>query len=146
MRLQRLVLENFKGIRDFTFGPGGADATIFGDNAAGKTSIVDAWMWLLFGKDSLNRAQFDLKTPTPAGETLHNLDHRVEGVVDVGAGALLSPSKGLKDDWTRKRGSRQAEFTGQTAEHVIDGLPVLKKERDERVRVIAEEGTFRLLT
>lgn len=146
MRLQRLVLENFKGIRDFTFEPGGADATIFGDNAAGKTSIVDAWMWLLFGKDSLNRAQFDIKTLTPAGEPLHNLEHRVEGIIDLGAGELLTLSKVLKENWTRKRGSSQAEFTGHTTDHFIDGVPVLKKEFDERVRGIAEEGTFRLLT
>lgn len=146
MRLQKLSLENFKGIRAFTFEPDGQDAVIFGDNAAGKTSVVDAWTWLLFGKDSLNRAQFDIKTLTPAGEALHNLEHRVEGIIDLGGGELLTLAKVLKENWTRKRGASQAEFTGHTTDHFIDGVPVLKKEFDERVRGIAEENTFRLLT
>ena len=62
VKLNRLTLTNFKGIRSFTLEPQGEDVNIYGDNAVGKTTIFDAFTWLLFGKDSLNRADFEIKT------------------------------------------------------------------------------------
>ena len=62
MILQKLVLRNFKGIREFTFSPMGEDATIYGDNGTGKTTIMDSFVWLLTDKDSLNSANFGIKT------------------------------------------------------------------------------------
>jgi len=43
MRLLKLKLRNFKGIRDFTLDcQGGGNVTIYGQNRAGKTTIADA--------------------------------------------------------------------------------------------------------
>ena len=92
MRLNRLTLTNFKGIRSFTLEPQGEDVNIYGDNAVGKTTIFDAFTWLLFGKDSLNRADFEIKTLGPDGEPLHGLEHSVEGVFDI-AGKELTLKK-----------------------------------------------------
>ena len=44
-----LVLENFKGIQKFEFVPDGKSTAVFGTNASGKTTIADAYYWLLFG-------------------------------------------------------------------------------------------------
>lgn len=60
MKLLSLTLRNFKG-RNFTFEPNGNNAHIYGRNATGKTTLWDSYLWLLFGKDSLNRATFDIK-------------------------------------------------------------------------------------
>ena len=57
-----LVLENFKGIQKFEFVPDGKSTAVFGTNASGKTTIADAYYWLLFGKDSSGAANFDVKT------------------------------------------------------------------------------------
>jgi exonuclease SbcC len=59
--LQSLSLLNFKGIRDLaiTFDH---ITNIKGENATGKTSIFDAFTWLLFGKDSTDRKDFEIKT------------------------------------------------------------------------------------
>ena len=62
VKLLKLSLNNFKGIKSFTLEPQGEDVNIYGDNAVGKTTIFDAFTWLLFGKDSLNRADFEIKT------------------------------------------------------------------------------------
>lgn len=50
MKLISLMLKNFKGLKNFTFEPKGLSATIYGDNATGKTTVMDAMLWLLFGK------------------------------------------------------------------------------------------------
>ena len=62
MKLLKLTLKNFKGIRDFTLEANGKNVNCYGDNATGKTTIFDAFLWLLFDKDSKNRKDFELKT------------------------------------------------------------------------------------
>lgn len=46
IKIKTLKLENFKGIKDLTIDF--KDITnIYGDNAVGKTTIFDAYSWLL---------------------------------------------------------------------------------------------------
>ena len=78
IRIQKMKLQNFKGIREFEIDFNSLDTEIYGKNATGKTSIVDAFTWLFFDKDSNGSAKFDVKTKTPDGEFLHNLEHSVE--------------------------------------------------------------------
>lgn len=50
MILKKIILDNFKGVihAEYTMG---MFTRISGMNGAGKTSIVDAWMWLFFDKN-----------------------------------------------------------------------------------------------
>ena len=145
VRLLKLRLRNFKGIRDFVFEPDGKDVSVWGDNAVGKTTLADAFMWLLFDKDSSNRANFDIKTLGPDGQPIHNLEHEVEGVLDLGD-RQITLRKVFQEKWTKKRGSATAEFSGHTTDYFIDGVPVQQAEYKARVTQIADESTFRLLT
>ena len=52
IKIKRLVLENFKCHKSLKLDFEGGNASIYGDNASGKTSVYDALTWLLFGKDS----------------------------------------------------------------------------------------------
>ena len=146
MRLQRLKLRNFKGIREFTLEANGSDVTIYGDNGAGKTSLVDAFMWLLFDKDSQNRKDFQIKTLDADGEPIHNLEHEVEAALELDDGRQVTLRKVYKEKWIRKRGSAVAEFTGHTVDHYIDGVPTKQSDYSEFINRIASEKVFRLLT
>ena len=145
MRLLKLHLRNFKGIRDFTFEPDGGNVAIYGENATGKTTLYDAFLWLLFDKDSQNKKDFQIKTLDAAGNVLHGLEHEVEGVFDID-GRPLTLRKVFAEKWTKKRGSAASEFSGHTSEYFIDGVPVAKKEFDLRISQIVNEDIFRLLT
>ncbi|MDD3083061.1 MAG: ATP-binding protein [Desulfobacterales bacterium] len=83
VRIKTLRLKNFKGIESFTLDANGSDVTIFGDNGTGKTTIFDAFTWLLYDKDSLNSAQFDIKPLNGLGEAQHGNEHSVEGVLEI---------------------------------------------------------------
>ena len=124
----------------------GKDANIYGDNATGKTTLADAFMWLLFGKDSLNRADFEIKTLGPDGEPEHGLEHSVEAILELEDGQRLALKKVYMEKWTKKRSSATAEFTGHTTDHFVDGVPVKKSEYDAKIAEIAGENIFRLLT
>ena len=80
IKINRLLLQNFKGIKWHEFYVDGANLKIYGDNATGKTTVFDAFTWLLFGKDSLGRSDFGIKTQDENGNVIHNLEHIVECV------------------------------------------------------------------
>lgn len=145
MKLIRLHLSNFKGIRDFTLDAQGRSINVYGDNATGKTTIMDAFLWLLYGKDSQNKADFEIKTLGLDGEPLHGLDHTVEAELKID-GQSLTLRKTYHEVYTKRRGSAHQELTGHTTEHYIDGVPVQKKEYDAKIAEIADESVFKLLT
>jgi DNA repair exonuclease SbcCD ATPase subunit len=145
IRLQKLMLTNFKGIKSLTLGLNGRNASIYGANATGKTTIYDAFLWLLFDKDSQNKSTFNIKTLDSNGEPLHGLDHEVEAVLSVD-GRELTLKKSYKEKWTKKRGSAQAEFTGHTTDYAIDGVPAKKSEYDATISGLIDEDAFKLLT
>lgn len=145
MRLLKLSLHNFKGVKDFELEPDGQDVAIFGDNGTGKTTLADAWFWLLFGKDSANRADFDIKTISEDGKPAHGLEHEVEAALDLGDRSLIL-RKVYQENWTKKRGSATREFTGHTTDHFIDGVPSKKNEYEVKIASIVDEDAFKLLT
>ena len=146
MKILKLTLQNFKGIRHFILDTQGKDTNIYGDNGTGKTTLADAFMWLLFGKDSQNKTDFEIKTLGPDGEPEHGLEHMVEAVLELEDGSQFALKKIYREVWQKKRGSATAEFTGHTTNHFVDGVPVQKKEYDARIAEIADENIFRLLT
>jgi predicted ATP-dependent endonuclease of OLD family len=103
MKLLTHRLTNFKGIKDFTLDTQGQNVNIYGENATGKTSLYDAFLWLLFNKDSQNRADFAIKTLDGNGNEIHGLEHAVETVLDLG-GKQLTLRKVYSEKWTKKRG------------------------------------------
>jgi len=145
MKLLELKLRNFKGIKNLELVANGHDLNIYGDNATGKTTILDAFMWLLFDKDSQNRSDFAIKTLTKDGEPIHHLDHEVEGTFEID-GETIELKKVYREKWTKKRGSATEEFTGHETDHFVDGVPVKKNEYAQRVAQIAPEQRFKLLT
>jgi DNA repair exonuclease SbcCD ATPase subunit len=146
MKILDLTLHNFKGIKHFRLSTQGKDVNAFGDNATGKTTLADAFMWLLFDKDSVNRKDFQIKTLGSDGEPIHGLDHVVEATLEPENGKRITLKKVFKEKWTKKRGSATAEFTGHTTDYYLDGVPVQKKEYDTKIAEISDEQIFRLLT
>ena len=102
IRINSLTLQNFKGIKFLKTIPDGDNLTIYGDNATGKTTIFDAFTWLLFGKDSLGRSDFGIKTQDENGNVIHNLEHSVECELAIDNSVLVL-RKIYAEKWTKKR-------------------------------------------
>ena len=145
LKLLELNLKNFKGVKSFTLQANGEDVKVFGDNATGKTTLFDSFVYLLFDKDSQNKKDFSIKTLDSMGNELHGLEHEVEAKFLID-GRPLSLRKVYTEKWTKKRGSAQSEFTGHTTDYFIDGVPSKKKEYVDRVASIVDEDVFKLLT
>lgn len=148
IRIKKLALENFKCHKSLTLEFNGADASVYGDNATGKTSIYDALTWLLFGKDSKGNGEknIEIKPLNEYGEVRDRLaETAVEAVLLVDS-EEITLRRTLKEVWTTKRGNTEATYDGNTSEYYIDGVPCKKFVFSDKVGELVDEDTFRLLT
>lgn len=144
MKLLELRLENFKGVHQFTLAPDGRNATVFGDNGTGKTTLADAYFWLLTGKDSAGQSD-NTFTVKPMGA--EGLDYTVEGVFQQDNDAHpFSLRRTYKDVFERRRGDAERRLKGNTTEYAIDGVPKPKKEYDAFVAEHFGGSLFAVLT
>ena len=104
IKILTLSLRNFKGCEALTLEFDGQSASIYGDNATGKTTIYDALTWLLFGKDSRGRGDFEIK---PLGPDNKVKDHAA--VTSVEAALLTDGIETRLKRPTLKSGPQSAE-------------------------------------
>ncbi|MGG1672895.1 AAA family ATPase [Paenibacillus sp. NRS-1783] len=144
--LQSLTLSNFKGLRDFVLETDGGSVSLFGDNATGKTTLFDSFVWLLFGKDSKNRTKFEIKELDEAGQVVqHGVDHTVEAVLFVDR-RRRTFKKVFAEKWKKKRGSATAEFSGHNTSYFVDEVPMNETQYKAEVDGLIDEDVFKLLT
>ncbi len=145
IRLNSLHLKHFKGIKDFTLKIDGKNASVYADNGVGKTTLADSFLWLLFNKDSADRTSFKVKPQDEYGNDIHHLQTEVEAELSVD-GKSLKLRKMLEEKWTKKRGSAEAELTGNTISYWWDDVPVKESEYKSRINELINEGIFRMIT
>ncbi len=143
MKLTKLELLNFKGLKSFTINLNG-DVVIRGDNATGKTTVFDSVCWLLFGKDSLDRADFEIKT-LDGGEPIHKVNHEVTGTFTLDEGGTVELKRVYREKYSSPRGG-EVTMTGHTTDYFVDGVPKKEKEYKEIVNSLVDENIFKLIT
>lgn len=148
IKIKSLALENFKCHRNLVLDLNGGDASIYGDNATGKTSIYDALTWLLFGKDSHGNGEKNIEIK-PLGEDGEVRDHNAVTAVEavlLANGEEVTLRRTYQEVWSTKRGRAEATYDGNTSEYYVDGVPCKKYAFAEKVESLVNEDTFRTLT
>lgn len=148
IRLKQLRLENFKCHKALTLDFQGRNASIYGDNATGKTSVYDALTWLLFGKDSAGNGEKNIEIK-PLSQDGSVRDHQavteVEAVL-LADGEEISLRRTFQEVWATRRGSSEPTYDGHTSEYFVDGVPCKANVYKDRVGALVDEERFRLLT
>lgn len=144
IQIKDITLTNFKGLRNekISFEK---NTDIFGANGTGKTTIMDAFLWLLFGKDSTDRKDFEIKTLDKFNVVIPKIEHEVAVTITVNDIEIVI-SRILKENWVKKRGSETTEFSGNVTEYYWNGVPMQQKEFQARVSEILEETIFKMIT
>ncbi|MCJ0953539.1 AAA family ATPase [Mammaliicoccus sciuri] len=151
IKLIKLVLDNFKGAKHFELNAEGKDIVVKGENNTGKTTIADAFYWLLFNKDSKGATKFSIKTLDSAGEEINNLKHSVYAVLNID-GKEHHIKKTYSEKWTRKRGQAKSTFTGHETVYELGATedeltPKKLKDFNEFINsIISDEQIFKLTT
>jgi DNA repair exonuclease SbcCD ATPase subunit len=145
IRLKQLSLKNFKGLKQYTFTPNGKNAVIKGDNATGKSTIADSFLWLAFGKNSTGQSDFSVKPLDENNNEIHFLETEVEAELTVD-GKPLKLKKVLTENWVKPRGQENQEYKGNNTMYFFDEVPVGANEYKAKIGAIIDEDTFKLIT
>ena len=135
MKLLKMRLNNFQGVKNLEFDFSGKSASVFGDNATGKTTVFNAFTWVLFGKPSTGAKNYTPKTKGPDGD-IHHLEHSAELVLETDNGRIVTLKKVYKEVYKKKRGSAFEEFDGHTIDYYVDDVPVKEKEYTANVNTL----------
>jgi len=144
--LKKLTLKHFMGIKDLTIDFKSPVTTIRGKNRAGKSTVQNSFLWLLFGKNSEEKADFDIKTYDEKGVVIPKVDHTVIGELEIdGTDKVLT--RNYKENWGSVRGEEEVRLKSHSTEYSVDELTGLKeKEYKEEINNIIPEEIFKLIT
>ena len=142
--IKSLTIINFKGIKTWSEKLN-QSVSIFGANATGKTTIFDAFCFLLFGKDSVDRKDFEVKPLDGNGNPKQRTENEVSAILDVD-GEEVKLRHVMKEKWVKKRGEETAEFTGNEHLYFWNDVPLQAGEYQAKINAILPEHVFKLLT
>ena len=143
--IKNIALQNFKGCKNATYTFDGKNVTVCGANGSGKTTIFDAFTWLLFGKDSLDNAKFEIRPLNENGEQIHNVEISVLAELEID-GKIVELKKVQKENYVTKRGSQHPVLQGNKNDYFIDGYPRIAKDYEEYINGIVSDDLFKMLT
>ena len=142
--LNRLELSNFKKIAklsiDFT-----QETDIVGTNGVGKSTIFDAYTWLLYGKNSHDQNDFAIKTLDENNQAIHKLEHEVIGIFDVDS-EIIEFKRVYREKWVTKRGNDIEELTGHETTFFVNGVPKSKGEYQSAVSLMIDESISKIIS
>ncbi len=140
VRIKSISLRNFRGVQEFRLKDIPDVLNIHGKNGSGKTSVYDAWLWLLFGKDHEGRADHELK---PKGTSRVNVEVEAEILVNE---KPIHIKRVYREEWVKPRGENEEVFKGNTTDYYINDVGVKKSDYDQAVADICEETLFKTVT
>ena len=146
--LKKLSIRNFKGIRNLEIEFSDRETTISGENGTGKTSVLDAFIWLLFGKDSTGRSDinFNIKPLDENGKPILRLEIEVTAVLLVNSNEVTLQRTYL-EKWEKPRGTTQETLKNHYTEFSLNGVKLAtKKEYEAEVSAIIPEDVFKMIT
>lgn len=146
--VKSLSLVNFKGVRELDLQFVDGENLIGGANGTGKTTVFDAFTWLMFGKDSTGRSDsnFNIKTLDDAGKPIYHLDHSVVAVMCVD-GADVKLERKYVEVWQKQSGTTDMFLKNHKTEFFVNDVKcATKKEYDAEVNEIINESVYKMIT
>ena len=135
--LEELRIENFKGIDDLQINFTTSPFIIKGANRAGKSTIYDAFPWLLFNKDSLGRTNFQVLPVDDSGEVIPGNEASVEALLNINGRDKVRLKRVFAEKFTKKRSGIKPVKTGHISTYYVNDMNSPVKEQDFKARVSA---------
>lgn len=144
IKIKKIHIENFKkfNVADIEFGN---VTKVLGQNAIGKTSIVDAFMWCLFDKNSHGDTKFQIRPLDFNGNQIDHVEIKVIVTLEVD-GRVITLQKLQKQNWVKKRGTLTETLQGNVNSFEVDGIPKKEKDYKDFISGIVGEELFKLIT
>ena len=145
--LKSITMRNWRGEKERTTNFNvDAPTFIIGGNGLGKSRHFNAFCWLLFGKDSEDRKDFEVRSYDSNHNLLHHCECSVEATLIID-GEELTIKREYSEQWTRPRGQVEEVFGGNVTLCTWNGTPVKVSEYQSRVSEhIIDDTLFKMLT
>lgn len=148
--IERMTLTNFRGIKQLTVPLGERLVEISGANATGKSTLLNAYLWCLWGVDQEGRKDFSLKPLDQEGNSTDKVDVSVELTLLGVEEKPVTLRRTLRENWVKPSGETEEVYKGNTTIYEIDDVPVKMGEYNGYVTTIlhgcAPEGLMQLLS
>ena len=144
IKIKKIHIENFKKFNVFDIEFGNV-TKVSGQNAVGKTSIVDAFTWCLFDKNSHGETKFQIRPLDSFGNQIDHVEIKVIVTLEVD-GREVVLQKVQKQNWVKKRGTLTETLQGNVNSFEVDGIPKKEKDYKEYIESIVNEDLFKLIT
>jgi chromosome segregation ATPase len=141
--LNTLVINNFKGIKELSINFDPYNTGIYAANEVGKTTVSDAWHWLLTGKNSADQKDFNIKNTVDT--SLNRGDHEVTALLTVN-GVDLTLRKVYREKWQKKRGTEIPEYTGNETVYYFNEVPVQQYDYQAKINGMLDENVLKMIT
>ena len=146
MKITGLEINQFKGIVSLKETNLNDVVNVSGDNEAGKTTIANAIIWCLFGKDIEGRSNFEIMRLNANNIMVPQMEPTVFLCFDI-EGRNKTFKRIMKQKWIKKRGEETALFDGSCeTEYFVDKVPMKQKDFMEHVNDLCNEDVFRCIT
>ena len=145
IKIKRVEMYHFRGFTKMVVDFGDEVTNIYGGNGTGKSTIRNAFLWCLFGRDAEGRTNFEIKHRDESGETADKVDATVRITLDVdGRETVLERT--LREVWSKRRGEAEEVYTGNETVVSVNEVPMNVTQYKEKVEEIVTEGLFQLIT
>lgn len=118
--IKEFLLENFKGVKNWQINFDKRKNLFCGKNATGKTTIIDAWLWLLTGKDSNTNSNKEIKPRDKEGKIKHQTNPVVTAIITID-GQEIELKREYAEIWEKKQGETQECLKGHETRCYING-------------------------
>lgn len=145
LKLLSLKLTNFKGARNRQITFNENITNIYGRNRSGKTTVFDAYRWLMTGKNSQDAKEFQIKPLDENNDHLQREDYSVEGLFSQD-GIHITFKRVLRERWETPRGQAEEVFKGNETVFYYNGVKVSQTDYLQKVKAIVSEDMLKLLS
>lgn len=145
IKIKRVEMYHFRGFTNKVVDFGDEVTNIYGGNGTGKSTIRNAFLWCLFGRDAEGRTNFEIKHRDESGETADKVDATVRITLDVD-GRKTVLERTLREVWSKRRGETEEVYTGNETVVSVNEVPMNVTQYREKVEEIVTERLFELIT
>ena len=145
IKIKKLKLVNFKGVRSLEITDFPDVLNVRGANETGKTTIMDGFLWLFFSKNAQDKKDFNIKTLDENGIAIPRLEHEVSCLIDID-GIEMSFRRVYREKYVKTRGEEFPKFSGHETDYFVNDVPLDQAPYKAKVESVIPEELFRLIT
>lgn len=151
--IDNMVIKNFKGCVSRKIDFNNSNTLISGGNATGKSTIFEAYLWCLFGKNSKGEV-LNIQPRDENGDIIHKIISSVSTKLSI----IEIPQHGNKEEysinikrelsekWSVPRGTNVEVYGGTETKYIINEIPMPMKDFNQKLSDIIDLNTWLMLS